>query len=88
MASEMRFREEAETRDSARNRKLMPSSRTDRPQSKIASEGIKQRLQSVWIAEQIRTAAPGFDDPLESTHCRVVTLGACHTQDRICWFAG
>ena len=88
VASEMRFGEKAETRDATCNRKLMPSCRTDRPQAKIRNQRIKQRLQSMGIAEQIRTAAPGFDDPLESIHCLVVTLGACHTQDRTCYFAG
>ena len=75
MAGKVGFRQHADAGDAARVRKRVPLRRGTRMQIQIADQLREQTLQGREIAQAIRAAAVGFDDPFDTGHVRGARRG-------------
>src|SRR5467141_2568434 len=66
----MRFREKAKAGDPSCTRKLMPLRFADGPELHLPDDAAEQILQDSRVAQGLRRASEGFDNPLDSAHGR------------------
>lgn len=89
MAGDVRFREQAEAGDAAGSWKLMPLRFADGAQLHPANHAVEKCFHRAEVAQRIRGATEGLDDPFDAAHARVTTTPeAFRIPDRICWRAG
>src|SRR6266853_407926 len=70
VAREVRLGEKAEASDPSGDGKLMPLRFADRPELHLPEDAVEQILQDSRVAQGLRRASEGFDNPLDSAHGR------------------